>query len=95
MGRTVEILVEITAYERPRPLGSSTHLSLMDIHSTLNLLSPFPGERGCDGHPACEPRGILKVTTPFIGRLARRQTHAIWAGLKRRLEGDGSRMARG
>jgi hypothetical protein len=37
MGRTVEILVEITAYERPRLLGSSTHLSLMDIHSTLNL----------------------------------------------------------
>jgi len=34
MGREVEMLIEITAYDRPHRLGSSTHLSSMDIHST-------------------------------------------------------------
>ena len=31
MVRTVEMIVEITAYKRPRLLASSTHLSLMDM----------------------------------------------------------------
>jgi Polyketide cyclase / dehydrase and lipid transport len=34
-GRSIGMIVEITTYERPRRLASTTHLWSMDIHSSL------------------------------------------------------------
>jgi len=34
MGRAAEMTIEFTAFERPRRLASSTHLSTMDIQGT-------------------------------------------------------------
>jgi hypothetical protein len=50
------MVVEITGYDRPRWLASSTHLPLMDIHSSLTF-TPVPGEPGCSGHPNSSPAG--------------------------------------
>ena len=38
MGRTVGIAIEYTAYQRPRRLGSSIHMSAADIQGTLTVL---------------------------------------------------------
>jgi hypothetical protein len=91
MGRPVEMIVEITAYERPRLLCSSTHLSLIDIHSNLSF-EPVLGGTKLRWSSDLRPRGTLKVMTPVIGHLARRQTDAIWSGLKRTLESHDSRV---
>ena len=34
-----------------------------------------------------EPRGLLRLISPIVTRIGRRQEEAIWAGLKRILEG--------
>jgi hypothetical protein len=35
------------------------------------------------------PRGVLKVMTPIVGAIGRRQERAIWGALKRLLESGG------
>ena len=45
---SAEMAIEITRYERPSRLESSTRLSNMDIAGALTF-DPVPGERGCSG----------------------------------------------
>jgi uncharacterized membrane protein len=84
--RPAEMTIEVTAYERPRRLASSTHLSTMDIHGTL-VFDPVPG-----GGTRMrwlwdvEPRGASKLMRPVIARMGQRQEQTIWANLKRFLE---------
>ena len=40
-----------------------------------------------------EPKGALKLFTPLISRMGKRQEEATWAGLKRYLEATDSRTA--
>lgn len=85
MGKTAEMSIEFTAFERPRLLGSSTHLSTMDIQGTLTF-EPVPrGTRMCWSWET-EPRGVFKLMKPMIARMGRRQEQAIWTGLKHLLE---------
>jgi Polyketide cyclase / dehydrase and lipid transport len=86
MGRTVEMEIEITEYERPRRLGSSTHMSSMEIHSTL-VFEAVPGGTRMRWASDLHPRGLLRVARPLVGWIGRRQARDIWAGLKRVLEG--------
>ena len=37
-----------------------------------------------------EPRGVLKLMSPLVVRMGRRQEKTIWAGLKNLLEGQES-----
>lgn len=85
MGRTVPMSTEITAYERPRRYGSSTHLSFMDTRGTVTF-EPVPEGTRIRWSWEVEPRGALKLLTPIMGRLGRRQEQANWEGLKRVLE---------
>lgn len=84
--RPAEMTIEVTAYERPRRLASSTQLSTMDIHGTL-VFDPVPG-----GGTRMrwlwnvEPRGTSKLMRPVIARMGQRQEQTIWANLKRFLE---------
>jgi uncharacterized protein YndB with AHSA1/START domain len=41
MGRPVEMTIEFTDYQRPRRLGSSTHMPTMEIQGTLSF-DPVP-----------------------------------------------------
>jgi carbon monoxide dehydrogenase subunit G len=83
--RTYEMIIELTNYERPRRLGSSTHMSIMETRGTLDF---FPVPEGTRLRWAwdVEPRGILKLMKPLVAGMGRRQEATIWAGLKRYLE---------
>jgi uncharacterized protein YndB with AHSA1/START domain len=84
-GRPVEMVIEFTAFERPRRLASSTHMSVMDVHGTLTF-DPIPEGTSMRWCWELAPRGLLKLLRPLIARTGRRQEEAIWAGLKRVLE---------
>ena len=92
--RPVEMTVEFTDYERPRRLASSTHMATMDIAGTLTF-DPVPQGTRMRWEWDLRPRGLVKLLSPVIGPLGRRQEQAIWSNLKRLLEsGDGSPLAR-
>jgi hypothetical protein len=76
------MVVEITGYDRPRWLASSTHLPLMDIHSGLTF-TPVPGGTRLQWSSELQPRRMLTLMAPIIGYTGKRQTQTIWAGLKR------------
>lgn len=84
-GGTVEMIIEFTAYERPRLLGSSTHLSNMDIEGRLTF-DPVPAGTRMRWSWDLDPRGALKLMTPLLARMGRRQEERIWTELKRVLE---------
>jgi uncharacterized protein YndB with AHSA1/START domain len=85
MGRTVAMTIAFTAYERPRRLTSSTHISTMDVRGTLTF-EPVPKGTRMHWLWKLEPHGLLKLMTPMIAMMGRRQERTIWTGLKRYLE---------
>jgi Polyketide cyclase / dehydrase and lipid transport len=89
MRRPVAMTVEFTAFERPRRLDSSAHLSTMEIHGALDF---DPVEEGTRMRWAwnLEPRGPYKLMAPLIRSIGRRQEQAIWTSLKRLLERSGA-----
>jgi hypothetical protein len=79
---------EITLYERPRRLASSTSMSMMDVRGTLSF-EEVPGGTRLRWSWQLEPRGFWKLAGPLIARVGRRQEQATWTGLKRFLEARG------
>src|SRR5271167_3770526 len=59
MGRTAKMTIEWTDFERPHRLGSSTHLSTMDIQGTLTFDTIPEGTR-MRWSWELVPRGMLK-----------------------------------
>jgi Polyketide cyclase / dehydrase and lipid transport len=92
MGRTVEITVEFTVFERPRLLGSRSS-SISRGRQGRPLLTegsltfePVPeGTRMCWSWDV-ETRGVLRLLSPLVARMGRRQEQTIWANLKQLLE---------
>ena len=84
-GRPVEMTIETTEYDRPRRLASSTSLATMNVHGALTF---DPVQAGTVMHWSweLEPRGLLKLLTPMIALLGRRQEQQVWTGLKQLLE---------
>jgi Polyketide cyclase / dehydrase and lipid transport len=87
MGRPVEMVIETTAYDRPRRLASSTTLSSMTIDGTLTFEPQSEGTL-MRWHWDVRPRGVLKLLSPIVARLGRRQEQAVWTGLKELLESE-------
>jgi uncharacterized protein YndB with AHSA1/START domain len=85
MGRTIKMDIEFTGYERPRRLASSTHMSSMDTQGALTF-DPVPGGTRMRWSWELEPRGVLKLVSPVVAGMGRRQELRIWTGLKRLLE---------
>lgn len=85
MGRPAEMVIEFTGYDRPHQLTSETHLSTMEIRGSL-LFEPVSGGTRMRWRWEMQPRGLLRVIGPLLGRMGRRQEQTIWAGLKRHLE---------
>ena len=77
--------ITFTEYQRPRRLTSATHLSTMDIQGTLTF-DPVPEGTRMRWSWNLKPRGMLKLMTPVIALIGRRQERTIWTGLKRYLE---------
>jgi len=74
MGRTVDMVIEITDCRRPHSLSSTTHMASMDLHGTLTF-EPVPDGTRMEwswdlapgGH---EPTGETRSragATPFDG----------------------------
>ena len=84
-GRPVIMTIAFTEYQRPRRLTSATHLSTMDIQGTLTF-DPVPEGTRMRWSWSLKPRGMLKLMTPVIALIGRRQEQTIWTGLKRYLE---------
>lgn len=85
MGRTAEMTIEWTAYERPKRLASSTHLSTMEIDGTLTF-DAVPGGTRMRWSWELKMRGLFKLIAPIIVRMGQHQEKTVWMNLKHLLE---------
>jgi len=90
VGRGAEMITELTEFDRPRRLGSTTHISTMDINGTL-LFEPQGQSTKMQWLWNIEPRGFYKLLGPIVRRIGERQELAIWTGLKNVMETQSQR----
>lgn len=81
----MEMLVELTEFDRPRRLGSRTTSSMMETTGTLTC-TPDAGATRLSWDWQVRPRGWFRSLGPFVGLLGHRMERQIWTGLKRKLE---------
>jgi Polyketide cyclase / dehydrase and lipid transport len=85
MGRTAEMLVECTGYDRPRLLESTTTMRQADISYTLRF-EPAPAGTRMQWSGQVRLKGTFRLLSPVITWLGTRQEQRIWAALKEHLE---------
>lgn len=83
-GRPVA-MTELTGYDRPRRLDSTTAMSMMHVQGTL-IFEPLPDGTRMRWSWQIEPRGLYRLLGPAIALIGRRQEAQTWDGLKRFLE---------
>jgi uncharacterized protein YndB with AHSA1/START domain len=83
--RTPEMLIEITAYDRPRLLASTTTMRQMEIDYTLELEPVAEGTR-MRWRGELRPKGGLRLVGPLVTWMGARQEQRIWSSLKSHLE---------
>jgi polyketide cyclase/dehydrase/lipid transport protein len=86
-GRTAEMLIECTGYDRPRLLESTTTMAQAGISYTLRFESVAAGTR-MRWSGQVRPKGPFRLLGPVITWLGRRQEQRIWASLKEHLEAE-------
>lgn len=84
-GRTAEMLIEVTSYDRPRRLASTTMMQQADISYTLTFEPSGAGTR-MQWSGQVHPKGALRLLGPLIIWMGRRQEVRIWTSLKHHLE---------
>lgn len=87
LGRPATMTIEITAYERPTRLASSTAAAAIDINGHLSF-EAVPTGTVMRWEWDVDTAHWSKVLAPVIARLGRRQERRVWTNLKRVLEGD-------
>jgi hypothetical protein len=85
MGRTAEMLIECTAYDRPRLFATTTTMAQADISYTLRFEPAAAGTRMMWSGQV-QPKGGFRLLGPMITWLGARQEQRIWASLKHHLE---------
>jgi len=85
VGRGAVMTIELTEFDRPRRLGSATHLSSMDIDGSLLFEAQGQGTK-MTWIWNLEPRGFYKLLGPIVRRFGERQELANWTGLKKVME---------
>jgi hypothetical protein len=85
MGRTAEMVIECTGYDRPRCLDSTTTMQQADISYTLTFEPAGTGTR-MRWSGQVRPKGAYRLLGPMITWMGRRQERRIWTSLKHRLE---------
>ena len=90
--RAVQMLIEITEYNRPRRLGSRTTMSSVGVNGGLTF-EPVDGATRMSWSWEVSPRGLLQLLGPLIARQGRRQEQTIWTGLKAQLEGNDGQVS--
>jgi hypothetical protein len=94
MGRTAEMLIECTGYDRPRMLASTTTMPQADISYTLTFEPTAAGTR-MRWSGQVRPKGAFRLLGPLITWLGVRQERRIWASLKQHLETPLPQVANG
>ena len=84
--REIEMLIEVTEYQRPGRFGSRTTMSSVDVDGGLTF-EPVNGATRMSWSWYVRPRGSLRLLAPLVARLGRRQEQTIWTALKDQLEG--------
>ncbi len=92
MGRTAEMLIECTGYDRPALLVTATAMAQADISYTLRFEPVAVGTR-MRWLGQVRPRGALRLLGPVIAWLGIRQEQRIWTSLKKHLEAAPSASA--
>jgi hypothetical protein len=85
MGRTAQMVIECTGYNRPRRLDSTSTMQQADISYTLTFEPAGTGTR-MRWSGQVRPRGAYRLLGPMITWMGRRQERRIWTSLKHRLE---------
>jgi len=84
-GRLLPMVIEFTTYDRPARLGSRARMSGMVILGELTFEAVGDATR-MRWSWNLQPSGALRLLTPLIVLLGRRQERDIWTSLKRCLE---------
>jgi hypothetical protein len=84
-GRTAEMVIECTGYDRPRLFATTTTMTQADISYTLRFEPAATGTR-MRWSGQVRPKGAIRLAGPLITWLGKRQEQRIWASLKRHLE---------
>jgi hypothetical protein len=85
LGRTAEMLIECTGYDRPALLASTTTMRQADISYALTFEHAGAGTR-MRWAGQVRPKGAYRLLGPLITWLGKRQERRIWASLKQHLE---------
>ena len=85
MGRTAEMLIECTGYDRPALLASTTTMAQADFSDLLTFEPAAAGTR-MRWSGQVRPKGAFRLLGPVITWLGMRQEQRIWASLKLHLE---------
>jgi Polyketide cyclase / dehydrase and lipid transport len=91
-GRTAEMLIEITGYDRPHRLASATTMQQADIRYTLTFEPAGSGTR-MRWSGQVRPKGAFKMPGLLIAWMGRHQEQRIWTSLKQHLEAAPARTA--
>ena len=81
----VEMTVEITGYDRPRQLTTTTRSRSMDIDSTLHFEPSASGTR-MRWSLQLRPLRSLRLLTPLLPLVGRWQVRRVWEALKTHVE---------
>lgn len=84
-GRTTEMLMEVTGYDRPRLLASTTTMKQVDIEYTLEFNPGAEGTR-MRWSGGVRTKGRLRLLGPLVTWMGTRQEQRIWSSLKSHLE---------
>jgi Polyketide cyclase / dehydrase and lipid transport len=84
-GRTAEMLIECTGYDRPKLFATTTTMAQADISYTLTF-EPAPAGTRMRWSGQAQPKGAFRLLGPVITRVGIRQEERIWASLKKHLE---------
>jgi Polyketide cyclase / dehydrase and lipid transport len=84
-GRTAEMLIECTGYDRPKLCATTTTMAQANISYTLRFEPVAAGTR-MRWSGRVRPKGVFRLLGPLITLLGIRQEARIWASLKRHLE---------
>ena len=92
MGRAgMQMLVELTEFDRPHLLGSRTTSAMMETSGALTFAADGDGTIMSWAWQVC-PKGWMRMLGPLFGPLGRRMERRIWASMKRYLENTAARL---
>jgi hypothetical protein len=85
MGRTAEMLIECTGYDRPALFATTTTMQQADISYLLTFNPDAAGTR-MRWSGQVHPKGAFRLLGPMITWMGIRQEQRIWTSLKEHLE---------